>query len=145
MILDENLLFSDNQAVTATAGSDNTLDLGSALQNPGVGNQDVYLFAVLTADMSDSGSDSALDVALESDSTSTFTPDQSRDLFTFPALSKAGTMKFAKFDPNGAGEQLEFQRFKYTPSNGNLTTGTITAGVIVGAAAWAAYAKNYVS
>lgn len=145
MILDQNLLFSDGQAITAAAGSDNTIDFGKSLQNPGVGNQDLYLFAVLTVDMTDGGSDSTLDVALESDSAEAFTPDKTRDLFTFPAASKAGTLKYAKFDPNGDGEQLQYQRLKYTPANGNLTTGSVMAGVIIGAAAWAAFAKNYVS
>lgn len=145
MILDQNLLFSDAQAVTAAAGSDNTIDLGAANQNPGVGEQDLYVFAVVTTAFTDGSSDSTLVVALESDSTTSITPDATRDLFTFAALSPVGTVKYAKLDPNGAGEMLRYHRLKYTPANGNLTTGSITAGIVVGISAFRAYAKNYVS
>lgn len=145
MILDQSLMFSDGQAVTATAASTNVLDMGAALQDPGVGNQDIYIYALCTAAMTDAGSDSTLAVALESDTSATIVPAQTRTLFTFPAASAAGTLKYAKFDPNGPGEILQFQQLKYTPANGNLTTGSFDAGIIIGAAAWRAYAKNYVS
>lgn len=145
MILDQNLLFSDEQAITAAAGSTNTIDMGAALENVGVGNQDLYIFAVVTTAFTDAGSDSTLTVALESDSTTTISPDATRDLFTFAALSPVGTLKYAKFDPNGAGELLRYHRLKYTPANGDLTTGSITAGIVSGIAAFRAYAKNYVS
>jgi hypothetical protein len=145
MILDANLEFSDGQAVTSAAGSDNTINTGKAGLQPGVGNQDLYLYTVVEEDMADSGSDSTLTVALEGDSTTTFTPDKTRDLYTFPAASPAGTLKYAKLDPQGEVENMQYLRLKYTPANGDLSGGKFSSGIIRGIAAWKAFAKNYVS
>lgn len=126
MILDANLQFSDSQAVTAAAASTNIIDMGKAGQDIGTG-EDLYLVVQCEVAMTDAGSDSALDVAIEGDSTSTITPDATQSVITFPALSPAGTVKIAKLDPGSLPLQLQYIQLKYTPSNGNLTTGTFSA------------------
>lgn len=144
MILDQNLLFSDAQAITAAADSTNILDLGKAAQNPGVGDQELYIFATVTEDFVDSGSDSTLEVKLTSGATDTPSGTE-RVLFTLPAVALAGTTLYAKFVPNGANELLQYHKLVYTPANGNLTSGKVTAGVVKGIDAFRAYAKNYQS
>jgi hypothetical protein len=141
MILDAQLLFSDAQAVTAAAGSTNTVDLGS-VRDIGTGEP---LYIVVTTDvaMTDAGSDSALVVALEGDSTAVFTPDGTQDLFTSPAVSPAGSIFIARLNPGMPPLQYRYARLKYTPSNGDLTTGSFTACIVHDIQKFVAYAKNY--
>ena len=137
MYLDAQLLFSDAQAVTAAAGSDNTIDL-TAVRDIGTG-EPLYIVVVVDVAFTDGSSDSTLTVALEGDSTTTFTPDATRDLFTFAALSAAGTVRYSPLVPGGAPEQYRYIRLKYTPANGNLTTGSLTAFITRDIQKWAAY------
>lgn len=140
MIVDKNLQFSDAQAVTAAAASDSVIDFGSA-RDMGTG-EDLYVVVECTVAMTDSGSDSTLDVALEGDSTTSFTPDSTRTLFQFPALSAIGTIKMAKLGPDDAN--LQYARLKYTPNNGSLTTGSFTAYLTNNVQRWNAYADKLV-
>jgi hypothetical protein len=136
MFVDAQLLFSDAQAVTAAAASTNYVDLG-AVRDAGVG-QSLYVVCVCDVAMTDGSSDSTLAVALETDSTSTFTPDATRTLFTFSALSAAGTVKISRLGPDDLN--LRYAQIKYTPANGNLTTGSFTTFITTDIHKWAAYA-----
>ena len=124
MIMDALLLFSDAQALTATAASTSFVDLG-AVRNLGVGEN---LFVVLIVDvaLTDSGSDTTVTVALEGDSSTTFTPDGTQTLFTIAAIAAAGTVYVAKISP-GLAANYRYIQLKYTMNNGNLTTGSVTA------------------
>lgn len=124
MYLDAQLLFSDAQAVTASAASTNYLDLGVA-RDIGTG-EDLYLVSICDVAMTDSGSDSTVAVSLQGDSTTTFTPDGEQTMFTFSALSAIGTVKIAKLDPGSAPLQYRYVQAYYTVANGNLTTGSFT-------------------
>lgn len=125
MLVDAQLLFSDAQAVTAAAASTNTVDLG-AVRDIGTGD-DLYLVVGCDVAMTDASSDSTLDVFLYGDSTTTFTPDGSQLMFTFPAVSAAGTVKIAKLSPGSAPLQYRYIQLYYSPNNGNLSTGSFTA------------------
>ena len=140
MILDAELQFSDAQAVTAAAGSTNTIDL-SQVRDIGTG-ESLYVVVACTVAMTDASSDSTLTVALEGDSTTTFTPDGTQDLFTFPATSAAGTVKIAKLDPGADPLQYQYIRLKYTPANGNLTTGSFDAYLTKDIQKFVAYADS---
>ena len=140
MILDAQLQFSDEQAVTAAAGSTNTIDLGE-VRDIGTG-ESLYVVVVCTTEMGDTGSDSTLDVALEGDSTTSFTPDGTQDLFTFPQGSAAGTVKIAKLDPGAAPLQYRYIRLKYTPANGDLNAGAFSAYLTKDIQRYVAYADN---
>lgn len=130
MFVDKQTLFSDAQAITAAAASTNYIDLGpGALRDIGTG-EDLYVFVSVDVAFTDGSSDSTLTVALEGDSTTTITPDGSETLFTIPALAAAGAVYYAKLAPGGAAQQFRYVQLKYTPNNGNLTTGTVTAGVV---------------
>lgn len=131
MILDGQLLFSDAQAVTAAAGSTNTLDL-SAVRDIGTG-EDLYVFVSVDVAMADTGSNSTLTVTLQGDSTTSITPDGARDLFIIPATSAAGSIFYAKISPSiGSSDATNYQylRLLYTPNNGDLSAGTFTAGIV---------------
>lgn len=138
MFLDAQLIFSDGQAVTAAAGSTNTIDLG-AVRNIGVGEV-LYLVIICTVAMTDSGSDSTLAVAIEGDSTDSFTPDSTKTVATFAAASAAGTTKIVKLSPDDIN--LRYMRLKYTPSGGDLTTGSFDAFITKDIQAFTAYADN---
>lgn len=140
MFLDAQCLFSDAQAVTAAAGSTNTLDLG-AVRDVGTG-EDLYVFVSVDVAMTDTGSNSTLTVALEGDSTTSFTPDGTRDLFTIPAVSAAGSIFYAKLSPGSDPLQYQYVRLKYTPNNGDLSAGSFTAGIVHGIFKAPAYADN---
>jgi hypothetical protein len=142
MILDKENLFSDSQAITAAAASTNHIDLGSA-RDIGTG-EDLYVFVNVEVAFTDSGSDSTLAVALEGDSTESFTPDGTVTLFTIPALAAIGNIYFAKLSPGSAPLQYRYIRLKYTPSS-DLTTGTITAGLVKDIQKFVAYPAGVTS
>lgn len=136
MYVDALLLFSDAQAVTATAASTSSIDL-SAVRDVGTG-EDLYVVVTCDVAMTDASSDSTLAVAIEGDSTTTFTPDYTRTLFTFSALSAAGTVKIAKLSPGDVN--LRYLQLKYTTASGDLTTGSFTAFITSQVDKWTAYA-----
>jgi len=140
MILDALTLFSDAQAVTATAASTNSLDMGAA-RNLGVG-QELFVFVTVDVALTDSSSDSTIAVSLEGDSTTTFTPDGTQALFTIPALAAVGSKYFARVAPDFAAN-FRYLQLKYTAANGDLTTGSFTAGIVVGIDKVTNFAKNY--
>ena len=140
MLLDAQNLFSDEQAVTAAAVSDNIIDLG-AVRDIGTGER-LYVAINVDVAMTDSGSDSTLTVSLYGDSTTTITPDGQQDLLTIPATSAAGANFFASLDPLSAPLQYRYIALYYTPNNGNLTTGTFTSALIHGIEEFTAYADN---
>lgn len=131
MYLDKELLFSDAQAITAAAGSTNTIDLNE-VRDIGTGHP-LKIVLVVDTTFADSGSNSTLTVALEGDSTESFTPDGTQDLGTIPALTEAGTKFEFYLDPGAAPLQYRYIRLKYTPNNGNLSAGAVTAGIVIDA------------
>jgi hypothetical protein len=137
MYVDAQLLFSDAQAVTAAAASTNYVDLG-AVRNIGVG-EDLYVVVCVDVAFTDSGSDSTLTVALEGDSTTSFTPDGSQQLFIIPALAAIGDTFIARISPDYASNYRYIQ-LKYTPNNGNLSTGSLTSFITGNVQKYASYA-----
>jgi hypothetical protein len=138
MYQDKLLTFSDSQAVTAAAASTDSIDFGAA-RDLGVG-ENLYLVSVCEVAMTDSGSDSTLAVALETDTTSTITPDATKTMFTFPAASAAGTVLIAKLSPGDLN--MRYAQLRYTPANGNLSTGTFTSFLTHNVDKYTAYADN---
>lgn len=140
MILDKQLEFCSSQAVTATAASTNLIDFG-AVRDMGTGTP-LYVVCVCTVAMTDASSDSTLAVALEGDSTTSVTPDYTRTLFTFSAVSPAGTVKIAALGPDDLN--LQYAQLKFTPANGNLTTGSFSAYLTTNIQRYTNYADNLV-
>jgi len=141
MRFDFSNLYSNEQAITASAASTNSLDHGQA-RNLGVGPLALHLVLVVTVAFTDAGSDSTVTAALETDDNSGFTSATSRHSFTaFAALSTAGTQRKLKLGPDHINER--YSRIYYTVANGNLSTGKITAGIVAEIDAWTAYPSGY--
>ena len=141
MLVDNELLFSDAQAVTAAAASTNSIDLGSP-RDIGTG-ENLYLVVVVKAAMTDAGSDSSVTVALEGDSTTTFTPDATEDVLSIPAGSAVGDVFYVRLNPGSAPLQYQYVQLRYTPQNGDLTTGAFTAFITHDIQKFVPYPKGY--
>ena len=132
MILDTQALFSDAQAVTATAASTNTLDFGPispATRTFDVGKGDDV--ALLVQVVEDFNNLTSLQIDLELDATTTFTPDKVIPLATCPLAQLKAGMQIARDDlPRGL--TLQYARLKYTVSGTAPTSGKITAGIVAG-------------
>ncbi len=140
MYVDSQLLFSDAQAITVAAASGNVIDLG-AVRDIGTGEA---LYVVVSVDVAftDSSSNSTLTVALEGDSTTSFSPDGTQDLFVIPALAAVGSVYYARLNPGSAPLQYQYIRLYYTPNNGDLTTGSVTAFIAKDIQKYVSYADN---
>ena len=145
MILDKQNEFCTAQAVTASAASTNVIDLSEA-RNLGLGDG---LYVVVTVDvaMTDSGSDSTVDVFLYGGTTAGATTGK-QVLFTIPAVSAAGSGPYyAKISPDFVAATLaanyEFLEVYFNVNNGNLTTGSFTARLVKDIAGFQSYKKGY--
>jgi hypothetical protein len=139
MYVDKFMLFSDAQAVTASAASTDYADL-LAVRNIGVG-ENLYVVVTVDVALTDGDSNSTVQVSLEGDSATTFTPDGSQVLFTIPALAAAGAKYIARISPDFASN-YRYIRLYYTVAGGNLTTGTFTAFITHNVDAYTSYADG---
>jgi len=139
MILDAQNLFSDAQAITATAVSTNSVDLGLASGFDLGSGENLYVHLNVDVAFTDSGSDSTVTVTLVTDDNAALSSATAvQTLGTFAALSAAGTKIIARIQP---GLSLErYVGLNYTVANGNLTTGSITAALAHGVDTSKAYA-----
>lgn len=142
MIFDATLLFSDAQAITASAKSTNAIDLGATgtvygntvamSRDIGPGKEIPILVQVVDA-FDSVADDETLTVSLQLDSTETFTPDKSITLGTISNadLKKVGTRIPFRVVPDGVN--LRYAQLYYTVTGtGNFTAGKITAGIVMG-------------
>ena len=140
MRLDAQALFSDAQAVTAAAASTNYIDLEAAARWIGTGNK-LEIHVGCDVAMTDSGSDSTLAVALEQDDNTSFSSATAiQTIGTFGATSAAGTTLSAIIDMDAVTER--YIRLYYTPANGNLSTGSFTAAIVIDSDQWTPKADN---
>jgi hypothetical protein len=137
MFIDGDLLFSDAQALTATAASTNYIDVGAA-RDLGVG-QELYIVVIVDTAFTDASSDSTITVSIETDDEVTFTgPAATHTLGILAALSAAGTKKVYRIGPDMLN--YRYAQLKYTTTNGSLTTGAVTAFITTAVDKWAAFA-----
>ncbi len=124
MILDEQGLFSDNQAIMATAVSENILDLGKREVSFGT---PVEIFVQVTEDFNNLTS---LEVAVQTSEDEDFASSSDLTKQTIPLADlKKGTVSSIKFLPKG---NLGYMRLKYTVTGTEPTTGAIFAGITDG-------------
>lgn len=118
MILDAELLFGKDQAVTATATSTNVIDLGVAGDAIG---QELTFHVIVTAVFATLTS---LAVSIETSADDdTYTPVLSGPAIAAASLTK-GKEIFTVRVPRGLSRYV---RLKYTVAGSNATTGKITA------------------
>jgi hypothetical protein len=134
MFMDQDLLFSDAQAVTATAASSNYADLGplfSGNLNRDIGVSEMYISISVDVAMTDSGSDSTIAVSLETDDNTSFSSAATvATLVTIPAVTAAGTKYFVRLPIATTVPYERYIQLRYTAANGNLTTGSFTAALV---------------
>lgn len=137
MIFDKQSLFSDAQAIIATAGSTNTIDLGATgraygstvdlVRDVGKGVKIPILVQVVEAFTNLT----SLKIDVELDSTETFTPDKTITLGTFLLADLVAGFQIP-FDVLPKGLNLRYMRLKYTVTGTAPDAGKITAGIVMG-------------
>lgn len=138
MLLDAENTFSQNQVVTATAVSQNVIDVGER-RDIAVGAP-IYVMIAITEAFTDAGSDSTLTVTVETDDNEAFgSPAVAQTLVLLPALTP---ISIAFFPLNPTTGMERFLRLNYTVAGGNLTTGKVTAVLTDTAIIWRAYAQS---
>ena len=124
MILDEQNLFSDNQAITKTDVSSNVINFGKreiAFGTP------IELFIQVTEDFNNLTS---LTISVQTADDEAFSTPVDLIEQTLPeAELKKGTVSNLKFLPKG---NLGYMRLNYTVTGTAPTTGAILAGVVDG-------------
>lgn len=122
MILDGQNLLSEDQVITASAGSSNCIDL-SEIRDIAIGEQ-LFAVFVVTEAFTDGSSDSTVAVTLQVDDNSSFTSATDAQVIgTFGALSAIGARLVVPLALDVLIEQ--YLRAYYTVANGNLSTGKI--------------------
>lgn len=140
MYVDAQNLFSDAQAITASAASTNLIDFGSA-RDIAVGRE-LYVVIIVDTAFTDAGSDSTVTVTVETDDNAGFaSATVVQTIGTFAALSAAGSRKVARLQPDAGWER--YVRLNYTVANGDLTTGALTAFLALDLQAFTAYPIGY--
>lgn len=140
MIISNQDIFSDGQAITATAASANVIDLGAAGTPYGapaaIGRdlgslpmQPIFLDIRVTQAFNNLTS---LDIALESDDNSGFASAKeiAKRTYTLAELNAIKQLTFPSALPRGTDEQ--FLRLKFTVNGTAPTTGKIFAAVVPG-------------
>lgn len=138
MLIDSQLLFSDAQALTATAASTNLIDHGSD-RNIGVGEP---LVAVITVDVALAGTTPTFQVTVQTDDNAAFSSAASvAQSLQYSALA-AGAKVVVPLPPDTSPER--FTRLNYT-LGGTTPTITVTASLMPMnmIQAEGVFAKNY--
>lgn len=139
MLIDRQLRFSNEQAVTADAASTDLIDLDAA-RDIGAGTP-LWLVVVVTTTMDDTSDNSTCTVSVETDTAAAFSSaTTTQTLEAFPAVSVAGTTRIVPLAPFGTAER--YMRLKYTMANGDLSAGKFTAFLTTDPHNWRAYADG---
>lgn len=139
--IDQAMMFSNAQAVTGAAISDNIIDL-SAVRELGNGPRPLYLVSIVTTTFTDSGDNSNMTVKLQTDSVSAFnSATNTQTLGVFATNTAAGSYLVAQVGPFNAGEQ--YLGVYYDVGNGNFTAAAVTTFLTPDITAWVPTAKGY--
>lgn len=136
---------ASGQTVTTGSGtgvaSTDQIDLGAVVPDIGVG-QDLYVVVVCKTAMTDTGSNSALAVALAQDGDVAFgSPTSIQTIGSFPALSAAGTRIVARIAPGIITER--YLGLMFTSTNGDLSAGAFEAFLTTDIDAYKSYPNAY--
>ena len=126
MILDKQLIFSNGQALTATADSTNVIDLGQTRANEGEPTE--ILLQVDTA--LTSGGASTLVVSLVTDDNEAFS--SATTLLSTPAIPKATLVRGYQFSIGYLPPNVErYVKLVYTVGTADFTAGNINAALVL--------------
>ena len=134
MYLDKQLMFSEAQALTATAASTNVLDLGPLAlgTGPGEGMRNMLAFCTVHTILDSAGDAATLVAVLQMDSTAAFS--SAATIATTGTIAEATLVaKYKIFD--GIRLPLNCERYiriNFTVAVENFTSGNIDAGLTNG-------------
>jgi hypothetical protein len=138
MIMDRTALFSDGQAITATAASTNIVDLGATgtvygassamVRDIGPGNP-IPIVVTITQSFNNLTS---LAIAIQTDDNSSFSSAKTvwSNTVLLADLTAGGKYQLPEFIPTGTNER--YLRLYYTVTGTAPTLGKVTAGVVDG-------------
>ena len=138
MIMDATLQFSNAQAITASAASTNTIDLGATGTVYGaaaaivrdVGKGEAIPLAVTVTETF--ATLTSLTISIETDDNSSFS--SAKTVWRSPAYTVAQLTVGAEYilpDALPVGTNERYVRLYYTVAGSNATTGKITAGAVM--------------
>jgi hypothetical protein len=121
--IDDFLHYSNEQAITSSAASTKYVNHSSNARH--FNSVDLYI-EMIVKETFVSGGSSTLDVALQMDTSSTFTPDFTKELFN--AIPKADLVAGAIFKAKIPliSDKFQYSRIYYTVNTANFTAGKIT-------------------
>ena len=122
-VLDRQVLFSNDQAITATAASTDVVDLGSGPRDVGAGEPSTLLILVTTA----FDNLTSLTVALQTSATEAFSVPVQLTAATLPLASLTAGVRFPITTVPGG--TLRYIRLYYTVTGSAPSTGRVMAGV----------------
>ena len=126
MILDNENLLSNDQAVTVTAASEDVLDLGGANAGDMSPGEPLELFCQVSEE--DFAGGTSIAVAVQCDDNAAFS--SATTLFTTAAIATASLVQGYKFALGSLPEGCErYLRFNYTVV-GTMTAGKLTGGIV---------------
>ena len=126
MIFDNTNIFSDDQAITATAASTNVIDLGSSTRGDiGKGLSIPILVQVTTA----FATLTSLTVGIQTDSVENFASPKTLIEQTVALASLTAGAKFG-FSVLPLGTDERYLRIYYTVTGSEATAGKVTAGIV---------------
>ena len=138
MIFSAEQLFSDDQAITATAASTNVIDLGATgtvLNAPNDLKRDLGKgtpIPILIQVTEDFATLTSLTVSVQTDDDENF--GTATTVLSSPAVPVADLVEGYKFPiiwvPIGVNKR--YLRLNYTVAGSNATTGKVTAGIVMG-------------
>lgn len=146
MIMDKELLFSDAQAVTTTAASTNSVDLGPLAsgqsgRDPGAGEE--IRLVIITDVLVASTTTSTVTFSLEADNVSDFTTAVA--IWTSAAIDKATLVAGYKVADVAVpkANSAKYLRVKYTVTGADLTSGSFTSFFVLDSQDVQAYQAGY--
>ena len=122
MIMDEKLVFSDAQGITATAASTNIIDCGVANANLGEGSP--LIIRLMVDETFTAAGAATLDISLQHGASDPPTT----NILLIAQFAKEALVKGAYIpEIKVPDEHLQFLRLYYTVGTGPMTAGKITA------------------
>jgi hypothetical protein len=145
MIIDNQLLFSSNQALTASADSDNIIDLQNA-RDMGIGdNPALKLFVqVTTAFLTTNAGTVQVAIQGSTDNT-TYTNYALSDSTAYTTASMTAGSRLFDIDmprPKGGAALPRYLKLRYTIAN-TFTQGKVSAGLVLDRNDYVAYPSGY--
>lgn len=139
MLIDNENLYSKEQAVTVTAASEDVIDHGQV--NPNLGTFDTPLWLVVVVTEAATAAGAATVTFAFQDSADNLSW---ADLFTTAAIGKATLVAgYVVFRQALPARTRRYTRLNYTVATGPLTAGKFTAFLTATPDDWTSYPRNY--